>query len=196
MDFDFNYSSVASIVNAAEKNNSPISALILAQQAQHQVLDADELVLHGLGLPGGGAQDLVGGLGDIDLVRVAALTGHPGQAGQFFGHGGGKAAGLHVHFLEQLGDQPVFLAGDGQQQVLGLQGVVLVLHGQLLGGLDGLDGLLGILVGIHMLSLQSYTADAGCVITECAGLLTCAHGRDGALRGMVSWFHTLPPARF
>ena len=34
MDFDFNYSSVASIVNAAEKNNLPISALILAQQAQ------------------------------------------------------------------------------------------------------------------------------------------------------------------
>ena len=35
MDFDFNYSSVASIVNAAEKNNLPISALILDRHAQH-----------------------------------------------------------------------------------------------------------------------------------------------------------------
>ena len=34
MDFDFSYSSLASIVNAAEKNNTTISALILAQQAQ------------------------------------------------------------------------------------------------------------------------------------------------------------------
>ena len=41
MDFDFNYSSVASIVNAAEKNNSPISALILAQQAQ-QMEESEE----------------------------------------------------------------------------------------------------------------------------------------------------------
>ena len=130
----------------------------LAQQAEHQVLDADELILHGLGLAGGGAQHLVGGLGDIDLVGVAARAGHPGQAGQLFGHGGGEAAGVHVHFLEQLGDQPVLLAGDGQQQVFGLQGVVLVLHGQLLGGLDGLDGFLGILVGVHMLSLQSCRA--------------------------------------
>ena len=41
MDFDFNYSSVASIVNAAEKNNLPISALILAQQAQ-QMEESEE----------------------------------------------------------------------------------------------------------------------------------------------------------
>ena len=133
-------------------------AVRLAQQAEHQMLDADELILHGFGLPGGGAQDFIGGLGDIDLVGVAARAGHPGQAGQLFGHGGGEAAGVDVHLLEQLGDQPVLLAGDGQQQVFGLQGVVLVLDGQLLRGLDGLDRLLGILVCVHMLSLPSCRA--------------------------------------
>ena len=127
----------------------------LAQQAQHHMLDADKFILHGLGFPGGSAQDLVGGLGDIDFVRVTARTGHPGQGRQFFSHGGGEAAGIHAHLLEQLGDQAVFLAGDGQQQVLRLQGVVLVLHGQLLGRLDGLDGFLCILIGIHNASLHS-----------------------------------------
>ena len=46
MDFDFNYSSVASIVNAAEKNNSPISALILAQQAQQMEQSEEALFAH------------------------------------------------------------------------------------------------------------------------------------------------------
>ena len=34
MNTDFNYSSVASLIQAAEKNNLPVSALVLSQQAQ------------------------------------------------------------------------------------------------------------------------------------------------------------------
>ena len=41
MDFDFNYSSVASIVNAAGKNNLPTSALSPAQQAQQMEESAE-----------------------------------------------------------------------------------------------------------------------------------------------------------
>ena len=52
-------------------------------------------------------------------------------------------------FLQQLGNQAVFLRSQCVQQVGGLQRVVLVLHSQLLGCLQSLKGLLGILIGIH-----------------------------------------------
>ena len=39
MNTDFNYSSVASLIQAAEKNNLPVSALVLSQQAQQMELD-------------------------------------------------------------------------------------------------------------------------------------------------------------
>ena len=113
------------------------------------MLHADEVVLHGLGFAGGGAEHLIGGLRDIDLIGVAAGTGHPGQRGQLFRHGGGKAAGVNIQLLQQLRDQAVFLRSQCVQQVGGLQRVVLVLHSQLLGCLQSLKGLLGILIGIH-----------------------------------------------
>ena len=113
------------------------------------MLHADEVVLHGLGFAGGGAEHLIGGLRDIDLIGVTARAGHPGQRGQLFRHGGGKAAGVNVQLLQQLRDQAVFLRSQCVQQVGGLQRVVLVLHSQLLGCLQSLKGLLGILIGIH-----------------------------------------------
>ena len=39
MNTDFNYSSVASIIQAAEKNSLPVSALVLSQQAQQMELE-------------------------------------------------------------------------------------------------------------------------------------------------------------
>ena len=113
------------------------------------MLHADEVVLHGLGFAGGGAEHLIGGLRDIDLIGITAGAGHPGQRGQLFRHGGGKAAGVNVQLLQQLGNQAVFLRSQCVQQVGGLQRVVLVLHSQLLGCLQSLKGLLGILIGIH-----------------------------------------------
>ena len=49
------------------------SLVLLVQQAKEQVLHADEVVLHGLGFAGGGAEHLIGGLRDIDLVRVTEM---------------------------------------------------------------------------------------------------------------------------
>ena len=121
----------------------------LIQQAEEHMLHADVLVLHGLGFTGGGAQDLVGGLRDIDLVRVAAGAGHPGQGRQLFGNGSGKAAGIHVQLLEQLRDQALLLRSKGVQQMFRLQSVVLVLHSQLLGCLQSFQSFLSILIGIH-----------------------------------------------
>ena len=123
--------------------------ILLVQQAKEQVLHADEVILHGLGLAGGGAEHLIGGLRDIDLIGVTTGAGHPGQCGKLFRHGGGKAAGVNVQLLQQLGDQAVFLRSQCVQQMGGFQCVVLVLHSQLLGCLQSLKGLLRILIGIH-----------------------------------------------
>ena len=123
--------------------------VLLVQQAKEQMLHADEVVLHGLGFAGGGAEHLIGCLRDIDLIGVTAGAGHPGQRGQLFRHGGGKAAGVNVQLLQQLGNQAVFLRSQCVQQVGGLQRIVLILHSQLLGCLQSLKGLLGILIGIH-----------------------------------------------
>ena len=123
--------------------------VLLVQQTKEQMLHADEVVLHGLGFAGGGAEHLIGGLRDIDLIGVTAGAGHPGQCGQLFGHSGGKTAGVNVQLLQQLGDQAIFLCSQCVQQVGGLQCIMLVLHSQLLGCLQSLKGLLGILIGIH-----------------------------------------------
>ena len=113
------------------------------------MLHADEVILHGLGFAGGGTEHLIGGLRDIDLIGVATGAGHPRQRGQLFRHGGGKAAGVNIQLLQQLGNQAVFLRSQCVQQVGGLQRIVLILHSQLLGCLQSLKGLLGILIGIH-----------------------------------------------
>ena len=106
------------------------------------MLDADVVVLHGLGLAGGGAQHLVGGLRDIDLVGVTARAGYPGHCGKLFGHSGGEAACVHIQFLEQLGDQALLLCRQSVEQMLRLQCVMLILHSQLLRCLQSLKGLL------------------------------------------------------
>ena len=95
-------------------------------------------------------------MGDINLVRVTAGAGHTGQRRELFGRGGGKAAGVHVQLLQKLGDEALLLRCKGVEQMLRLQGVVLVLHGQLLRGLKGFQRLLGILIGIHRIDLHSY----------------------------------------
>ena len=120
------------------------------------MLDADVIVFHGLGFPGGGAQDLIRCLRDIDLVGVAAGAGHPGHGRELFSHSGGEAARVHIQLLEQLRNQALLLGGQCMEQVLRLHGVVLVLHRQLLGSLQCFQCLLGILIGIHRIDLHSY----------------------------------------
>ena len=113
------------------------------------MLDAYIVVLHGLGFAGGSAQHLIGGLRDIDLVGVTAGAGDPGQSRKLFGHGGSKAAGVNIQLLQQLRDQALLLRSQGVQQMFRLQSVVLVLHSQLLGSLQGFQRFLRILIGIH-----------------------------------------------
>jgi len=50
---------------------------------------------------------------------------------------------------EELGDQPVLLPQQGQQQVQLLDLLVIVLQGNALGVLNGLHGFFGVLIGIH-----------------------------------------------
>ena len=64
----------------------------LFDEAEKYVFHADVLVLHGGGAFFGGRQHLVGGLGDIDLIRLAAGTGHMGQGRHLLAGRRGKAA--------------------------------------------------------------------------------------------------------
>ena len=123
--------------------------ILLIQQAQKHMLYADIVVLHGLCLAGCGAEHLIGGLRDIDLVGVTAGAGHPGQSRKLFSHGGRKAAGVHIHLLQQLRDQALLLRSQCVQQMFGFQLVMLVLHCQLLRCLQSLQRFLRILIGIH-----------------------------------------------
>ena len=130
--------------------------ILLIQQAQKHMLYADIVILHGLCLAGCGAEHLIGGLRDIDLVGVTAGAGHPWHGRELFSHSGGEAARVHIQLLEQLRDQALLLGGQCMEQVLRLHGVVLVLHRQLLGSLQCFQCLLGILIGIHRIDLHSY----------------------------------------
>ena len=121
----------------------------LFDEAEKYVFHAHILVLHGGGAFFGGRKDLVGGLGDVDLIRLAAGTGHMGQGRHLLCGCRGKAARLGPQLLQQLRDEPAFLAGNRGQQVLGLQRLVLVFNGKALGALQSLQGFLGEFVGIH-----------------------------------------------
>ena len=103
------------------------------------MLHADIVVLHSLCLAGCGVEHLIGGLRDIDLVGSRKL----------FGHGGRKAAGVHIQLLQQLRDQALLLRSEGMQQMFRFQLIVLVLHSQLLRCLQSLQRFLCILIGIH-----------------------------------------------
>ncbi len=120
------------------------------------MLDAHVVVFHGLGLTGGGAQHLVGGLRDIHLVGVTARAGHTGHTGKLFGHGSREAARVNVQFLQKLRDKALLLRCQSVEQMLRLQRVMLILHSQLLCCLQSFKGLLSILIGIHKVDLHSY----------------------------------------
>ena len=141
-------------VEGAEQLRGVLGRLI--QQPQEHMLHTDVFVLHGLGFPGGSVQDFIRCLRDIDLVRVTAGAGHPGQGRQLFGHSSGKAARVHVQLLQKLRDQALLLRSQGVQQMFRLQSVVLVLHSQLLGSLQSFQCFLRILIGIHRIDLHSY----------------------------------------
>ena len=84
----------------------------------------------------------------MDLVEVnAAADGR--ELLQLCLGGGLEAFQGHVHFLQKLRHQPVFLLKQGGQQMDLLQLGIVVLGHKLLGGLDSLFGFGGIDIEIH-----------------------------------------------
>ncbi len=134
---------------------------MLVQQGEEDVLDADVVILHGLGLAGGSAQHFVRCLRDIDLVRVTARAGHPGHCGKLFRHGSREAACVHIQLLQKLRDQALLLRSQGVQQMLRLQCVMLILHSQLLGCLQSFQCLLGIFMDFNKAALEMHETHHG-----------------------------------
>ena len=119
------------------------------QQTEEQVLHGDILVLHGLGGLLSALQGAVHILGYIDLVGLPPAAGHLGQLVHLCPHRHLKTGHGHAHGGEQLGDKALAIADQSQQQVLLLDLLLAVFHGQILGPLNGGQGLLGKLVHIH-----------------------------------------------
>ena len=126
------------------------AAVGAVQQPQENVLHRDILVLHGLGGGLGGLQGFVHVLGNIDLSRLPAAAGHLGQLLHLGGHRGGEAGHRHAHGGQKLGNKALLVAQEGQEQVLLLDLLVAVLHGDILGPLNGGQRFLGELVHVHM----------------------------------------------
>ena len=126
------------------------TAVGAVQQPQEDMLHRDILVLHGLGGGLGGFQGLVHVLGDIDLPRLPAAAGHLGQLLHLGGYRGGKAGHRHAHGGQKLGNKALLVAQKGQEQVLLLDLLIAVFHGDILGPLNGGQGFLGKLVHVHM----------------------------------------------
>ena len=120
--------------------------LAVVQYAQHQVLDAEVVVLHRDASLFGGGQGAGQFGGDRHLAAAPRDRGALGQlALQFFGdHVGGA-----VELVEQPRDQAVGLVNEGEQQVLGVHGLVAELGGHGLGALQRLAGFLREFVHIH-----------------------------------------------
>ena len=123
------------------------------QKAQQDMLHRDILVLHGLGCGLSGLEGPVHILGHIDLVRLPAPARHLGQFLHLCLDRGGKAGHRHTHSGQQLWNKALLVGEKGQQQVLLLDLLIAVLHGQLLRPLDGCQGPLGKLIHIHVRSL-------------------------------------------
>ncbi len=119
------------------------------EQGQKEMLDADILVLHRLGLAPGRLQHRVSGLRDVDLVRLPPRAAHPRQGADLLLGRPGKGGGVGPHPLQQLADQAVFLAAERGEQMLRRDLLVLIFNGKALCRLQSLHRLLGKLVGVH-----------------------------------------------
>ena len=119
------------------------------QQAQQDVLHRDILILHGRRGGLGGFQGTVHVLSHIDLVRLPASTGDPGQLLHLVLDGGLEAGEGQAHIGEQLGDQPLAVLDQRHEQMGLLDLLVPVLQGDVLGALNGGQRFLGKLIHIH-----------------------------------------------
>ena len=77
----------------------------LLEQGEEQVLGRNELVLEGLGLLGGGSEDVLQILGGIHLASALNL----GPAAEFGFEIGGEPAGIHPQLLQELRHEAILL---------------------------------------------------------------------------------------
>ena len=96
-------------------------------------------------------------LNEIDLLDPSTaaglnsiLDGYPLTIAENGGEH--KIAGLHAHLLQQLRNQALILVSNRKEQVLRLQGLVLVFNGGLLGALQRFQRFLCKFVGVHWAS--------------------------------------------
>ena len=128
----------------------PLQAVLrLLQQAQHDMLHGDEVVLHLGGLLFRGVQRLIQRLRDIYFIRLPGRSGDLGQRAHRAGQGGGEAVHRDAHPVDQLTDEAVLLLQQRQQQMGLADLLVAVVHGKALGRLDGFHALLGETIEIH-----------------------------------------------
>ena len=112
------------------------------------MLHGDKLVFHGLGLFFGGVEGCVHIGADIEAVGFPAGF-HTGDLPQLGSGGSFQAFHRHVHFPQQLGNQPAILPQQSQQQMHLLELLVRILHSQILCALDSFQRFLGILIEVH-----------------------------------------------
>ena len=122
------------------------------KDADHQVLNGDIFVPHGLGGRLRGAESPVRLLGEIG-VRSLAHLGQGGDGGiQLREHG----VAVDAHPAQQRGDQTSVLVDERVEQVLGHYVIVAVLPRHGLGGTDRFKAFLGVVLHIHGTNLLLY----------------------------------------
>ena len=122
------------------------------EQRQENVLHADILVLHPVGLLFGFGKGAVHVAGHIDFSRLTARTGYAGHFVNPVFQLTLESGGINLHFLHQLRDQAVFLFQQGGKQMFLLDLHAVVPQRQVLRLLDGFQGFLCKLLSVHRIT--------------------------------------------
>ena len=85
----------------------------------------------------------------IELIGLAARTGHARKLLKLLRHGSVQTFDRNAHFFQQLRNKSAVLPQQRGQQVGLLDLLILILYGQLLCGLDRLQRFLCIFLSIH-----------------------------------------------
>ena len=121
-------------------------------QAEEQVLDADEFVLERLGVLLGPREHVIDGLRHVDLRRVDAAR-HLGQPLELAVDRERERARGKAHLVDHARDQPVLLGEERREQVPGLDLVVVEAPGDRLGVRDCLARHLGEIAEVHSVAI-------------------------------------------
>ncbi len=129
-------------------------ARAFGEERQQEMLDRHVLVLQPLGFLFGRDERLLEPLGDVDLAGLAAAR-DARAAAQLAAHAVGEGRRLDVHPGEQPRHEAGGVVEQGEQQVLAVDFLVAVLHGDRLGRLHGFLRFLGQFVLVHRRSINA-----------------------------------------